>query len=126
MAAQTVHHDPPTSNPDPAELADKIRLAAPHLAALLAIFAPANSNPSPDEHLTIPECVRVSKRSRRMISEAIRAGNLPAAGRQKDRTVRRADLEAWIASRNVVHASIDDADVERRIARLARTKKGGQ
>jgi hypothetical protein len=63
-----------------------------------------------------------AKCSGRTLTAARRAGELPMFGRQRSRTVRRSDLEAWIESRRVAPvAGPDDLDMQRRMARLRRT-----
>jgi hypothetical protein len=43
----------------------------------------------------------------------------------RDRAVRHADLAAWIASRGLKPVEgIDDADIARRVHRLAQLKRG--
>lgn len=62
-----------------------------------------------------------AKCSVRTLTAARRAGELTMFGKQRSRTVRRSDLEAWIESRRVAPvAGPDDADMQRRMARLAK------
>jgi hypothetical protein len=69
------------------------------------------------------EAARLAATSVRVVRDAIRKGDLGAYGRMRDRALRRVDLEAWIASRQVRPVrGVDDADIRRRMARLARTK----
>ncbi|MFI5302162.1 MAG: helix-turn-helix domain-containing protein [Polyangiales bacterium] len=87
--------------------------------ALAAVLAPRPSS-SPDDLLPLADAARIAATSLRTTRDAIRTGELPATGRQRDRAVRRADLDKWIESRAVKpHAAIDDADIERRMRRLA-------
>jgi len=60
----------------------------------------------------------------RVVRDAIRRGELAAFGRMRDRAVRHADLAAWIASRALEPVEgIDDADIARRVNRLAQLKR---
>jgi hypothetical protein len=62
-------------------------------------------------------------RSKRTLVEAIRDGELQAFGRQRDRAVRRADLDRWIESRRIVHTAPTgdhESRIERRMNRLER------
>jgi hypothetical protein len=102
----------------PDDLAAKI---APHVAAILALLV--QQGPTPDELLPLADAARIAGTSVRVLRDAIRAKEVPAFGRQRDRVVRRADLDRWIESRRVVHEAIDDRDIERRMANLA--KKAG-
>lgn len=103
---------------NPADLAAAI---APHIAAILALLAPPAERA--DDLLPLAAAARrAGLKSVRVLKDAIRARELPAYGRQRDRAVRRADLDAWIASRRVVHAPIDDLDIERRMKRIAGSK----
>ncbi len=57
-----------------------------------------------------------------MVRDAIRRRELTAFGRMRDRAVRRADFDRWIASREVRPIrGVQDADIERRMPRLAGT-----
>jgi hypothetical protein len=76
-----------------------------------------------DELLPLVDAARVAATTVRVLRDAIRAGELPAVGRQRDRSVRRRDLDAWIESRAHAPTKVDDeveARVERRLARKAR------
>lgn len=114
-----------TDPPHGGNLADLAARIAPHLAAILAELVPQPRSGS--DLLTLVEAARVAglpcrrdgQPSTRVLRDAIRAGDLPAFGRQRDRTVRRDDLERWVESRRVVHEAIDDRDIERRMRRLA-------
>jgi hypothetical protein len=78
----------------------------------------------PKAMLPLDEATRVAGTSKRVLRDAIRHGDLPAYGRQCDRSVRRADLDAWTESRRVpVREGPDDADIERRIARIERERR---
>jgi len=74
-----------------------------------------------DALLTITEAARHAATSRRVLNDAIRRGVLTAYGGQRDRAVRRADLDAWIESRRYTARHVIgpvDADIERRIRRM--------
>lgn len=76
-----------------------------------------------DPLLPLGEAARVAAcRSVRQLREAIAAGDLVAYGGERDRAIRRSDLDRWIESRRVVHAPIEDDDVERRMKRIAKSK----
>lgn len=95
------------------------------LLALVAELAPAPA--APDGLLPLLEAARHAATSVRTVRSAIRAGELPAVGRQRDRAVRRADLDRWIESRRVRPvAGIDDADLEARMRRLSRACGAGR
>lgn len=69
--------------------------------------------------LPLAEAATIAKCSVRTIRDAARAGELTVYGKQRSRTVRRADLLAWIESRRVRPvAGADDDDIERRMRRL--------
>jgi hypothetical protein len=74
-----------------------------------------------DELVPLGDAARIAATSKRVLVEAIRRGELPAFGRQRDRSVRRADLVAWVESRRLrpVHGA-DDRDIEARVRRLAK------
>jgi hypothetical protein len=59
----------------------------------------------------------------RVLRDAIRRGDLKAVGGQRDRAVRRPDLEAWVESRAVRLGAVDDLDIDRRMRRLAREQR---
>jgi hypothetical protein len=76
-----------------------------------------------DALVPLAEAAHLAATSVRVVREAIRRRDLVAFGRIRDRAIRRADLNAWIASREAKPVQgADDADIERRIARLAKTK----
>ncbi len=75
-----------------------------------------------DTLVSIREAARFAVTSPRVVREAVRNGELVAYGRARDRAVRRNDLDAWIASREVKPVrGVEDSDIERRMARLERT-----
>ena len=77
----------------------------------------------PEELLTLREAARVAATSTRVLRVAVRAGHLTAYGKQRDRAVRRSDLEQWVADRRVASvAGPADKDIESRVRRLARKK----
>jgi hypothetical protein len=74
-----------------------------------------------DPLVPLAEAARLAATSVRVVRDAIRNRQLAAFGRRRDRAVRRGDLDAWIASRQMTPIEgVDDADIERRVARLAR------
>jgi hypothetical protein len=61
--------------------------------------------------------------SPRVLREAMRKGELAGFGGQRDRSVRREDLERWIEARRLSPvAGVDDDDIDRRVRRLASAK----
>ncbi len=89
-------------------------------ATVIVITSSATST-SPDDLIRIEDAAPIAGlKTTRPIRDAIKSGELPAFGRQRDRAVRRADLDRWIEGRAVrPHAAVDDADLERRMRRLA-------
>ena len=86
----------------------------------------ASERPDAEDDVLIPvaEAARLAATSVRVVRDAIRRGELPAFGRMRDRAVRHADLAAWIASRALEPVEgIDDADIARRVNRLAQLKR---
>lgn len=74
-----------------------------------------------DDLLPIDEAAALAQCSVRTLRAASRTGDLAVFGKQRSRTVRRADLNAWIESRRVKpEIDVDDHDIERRMKRLAR------
>ena len=72
-----------------------------------------------DALLPLAEAARVAATSMRTLRDAVRREELPAFGRQRDRAVRRRDLDAWIESRRsrVVEVAADQGRrVELRLA----------
>jgi hypothetical protein len=101
---------------------------AAHALARIARAAAEEACEDPASLVPLPEAARVAGTSKRVVRDAIRAGELPAFGRQRDRSVRRSDLQRWIESRRVrVTEGPDDLDIERRVARIARARaaRGG-
>jgi hypothetical protein len=92
-------------------------------AATIVVVVPLDNGVSgPDQLLPLVEAARLACVSPRTLREAVRRGDVPAFGKERDRAIRRADLDAWIASRKVIVRGPDDADIDRRMARLAREK----
>lgn len=85
----------------------------------VVIVIPTNA-PSPDELLPLDRAAAVAATSVRVVRDAIRAGALPAVGRQRDRAVRRRDLDAWVESRRAALVQVSDDQAERVEARLRR------
>jgi hypothetical protein len=98
--------------------------AAEALARLARAAASDPDSKHPNDALVpLAEAARIAATSIRVVRDAIRNRQLVAYGRMRDRAVRRTDLGTWIASREVKPSQgLDDADIERRIARLARTR----
>jgi hypothetical protein len=97
--------------------------AADALARLAREVADDGAKRGDDALIPLAEATRLAATSVRVLREAIRARELPAFGRARDRSVRRDDLDLWIASRRVKPiAGADDADIARRVQRLARAK----
>ena len=98
--------------------------AADALARLAREASEDTAQTNPNAMLALPEAARVAGTSVRIVRDAIRAGVLAGYGRQRDRSVRRGDLDTWIASRRLRPiAGADDRDIAARIARLARRPK---
>jgi hypothetical protein len=75
-----------------------------------------------DALVPVHEAARLAATSIRVVRDAVRNGELVAYGRARDRAIRRDDLDAWIASREAKPVrGFEDADIERRMARLGRT-----
>ncbi len=91
---------------------------ASRLAALAVCLAKGEDD---SEMLTEGEAALEAKVSIRALRDARRSGAVVMYGTQRSRTVRRADLAAWIESRRVrPSAGVDDVDMARRMKRLAR------
>jgi hypothetical protein len=90
-------------------------------AALVDIFdsLDARRSTAPDDLLSLVVAATIAATTVRVLREAIRTGDLPAYGRQRDRAVRRADIDKWIATRRATPtAGVDDRDIARRMGRL--------
>ncbi|AKV01657.1 hypothetical protein AKJ09_08320 [Labilithrix luteola] len=97
---------------------------ASRLASVAANLAESANDADPEELIREDDAARIAKRPVRALRDARRAGELKMYGKQRSRTVRRGDLDAWIeASRVKPSAGVDDADIERRMARLQRTRR---
>jgi hypothetical protein len=95
--------------------------------ARLAREASVEERTDPTVMVPLAEAARVAGTSIRVVRDAIRGGVLPGYGRQRDRSVRRADLDAWILSRRMKPLpGIDDRDIEARIERLAGLRPNGK
>jgi hypothetical protein len=80
-----------------------------------------------DALVPLAEAARLAATSLRVVRDAVRRRELVAFGRMRDRAVRRADLASWIASREVKPVpGVDDLDIERRVARLARARRSSE
>jgi hypothetical protein len=92
--------------------------------ARLARAAVVDTPTDPEGMVPIREAARTAGTSPRVLREAIRQRELPAYGRQRDRAVRRADLDNWIAARRVpVREGPADLDIERRMNRISRAEE---
>jgi len=92
--------------------------------ARMARDAAEEGDDSTNSLVPLAEAARLAATSIRVVRDAIRAGDLAAYGRSRDRAVRAGDLQAWVASRRVVAvAGADDADIERRMSRLERRRR---
>ena len=99
--------------------------AAEALARLAREAASERPEAGDDALIPVAEAARLAATSVRVVRDAIRRGELAAFGRMRDRAVRHADLAAWIASRALKPVEgIDDADIARRVHRLAQLKRG--
>ena len=99
--------------------------AAEALARLAREAASERPEASADALIPVAEAARLAATSVRVVRDAIRRGELSAFGRMRDRSVRHADLAAWIASRALKPVEgVDDADIARRVHRLAQLKRG--
>jgi hypothetical protein len=97
-------------------------------AEALARLAREVARDAGDEHqdglLPLAEAARLAATSKRVVRDAVRKRELVAFGRERDRAVRRSDLDAWIASRQVQPTpGVADADIEVRMARLSRLRR---
>jgi hypothetical protein len=102
---------------------DALRALADAADALARLArAAAEETVSADDHLSLDEArVLARLRTTRPLREALRRGDLQGFGSQRTRTIRRPDLLAWIESRRMAPVQgIADADIERRVLRLAK------
>jgi hypothetical protein len=98
------------------------QMAAEAYELAAALLAEDND---PDEHVSFDEAVDIARTSRRILRDAARRGELTLHGRQRSRTVKRADLVAWLETRRTpVIAGTESRDIEARMARLARARRG--
>lgn len=68
----------------------------------------------PDELVPLDAVAQLAKTSVRVIKDAIRSGALVGYGKQRNRSARRSDVDAWIESRRYQPVmGPDDADVDR-------------
>jgi hypothetical protein len=96
------------------------------LVGLVDALATEQCSGDAGELLPLAEAARVAATSVRVLREAIRAGNLVAFGRQRDRSVFRGDLARWIEERRVRVDGVDDEDIRRRMRRLRVVHGGGR
>jgi hypothetical protein len=106
-------------------IAAATRLGATVLRAPGAdVIVITHDEPAENDLIRIHDCARIAKTSVRVVKDDIRAGEIAAFGKQRDRSVRYADLMAWIETRRVKPVvGPDDADVEKWMRR--REKNGG-
>lgn len=108
-----------------ADVHDLVVIAA-RLAGIAARLAEAGSS-DPEELLCEAEAASLAKCSVRTLRDARRTGAITAYGRQRSRTYRRADLLSWIESRRApVVSGVDDPDMDRRVARIARARRAAR
>lgn len=86
-------------------------------AIVIVLGTPAERG---DDRLSLEESRAILKlKTVRPIQDAIRAGELAASGKQRSRTIRRADLDAWDEARRTrPTGGVDDADIARRARRI--------
>jgi hypothetical protein len=102
-----------------------LRALADVAASLARLAAAAAEESSLDPSVLVPigEAARMAATSSRVLRDAVRKGHLVAFGGQRDRSVRREDLDSWIESRRLRPvAGADDADIDRRVRRLERRR----
>jgi hypothetical protein len=90
--------------------------------ATIIVVPSANATQSTDDHLSLEEARALGKfKTTRPIRDAARAGEVRVYGKERTRTVRRGEFLAWLESRCSTRptAGPDDADLDRRIVRLA-------
>lgn len=114
----------------PADLARLVALAEAGGATVVRtpaaaiVVIPLDVPSDPGALVPIADAARIAATSARVVRDAIRAGDLAAIGGQRDRAVRRHDLDRWIESRRVRPiAGVDDRDIERRMARIASARR---
>jgi hypothetical protein len=106
----------------PAAAFEAIADAADALARLARECANLSDHPS--ALVPLRDAARLAATTIRILRDAVRAGELVAYGRERDRAVRRGDLDAWIESRRVPTAiGPADADIDRRMRRLAQARR---
>jgi hypothetical protein len=102
-------------------------LAIADMADALARLAREAASDAPvdaDALLPLDDAAAAAGTSKRVLRDAIRAGELPAFGKQRDRSVRREDLDVWIESRRLpVKEGPADDDIDRRISRIQRERE---
>lgn len=75
----------------------------------------------PDDLIPIDVVAQIAKTSVRVVKDAIRKRDLAAFGKERDRCVRRSDVDSWIESRRYAPiAGPDDAEVARWMAKRDR------
>lgn len=97
--------------------ADVLSLAS---GGILVKYEPP-AEADPDEMLTDKAAIKIAAVSLRVFRDAGHRGEFTWFGKERSRTIRRGELERWIASRRVPLKcqGEESADIERRMARLA-------
>lgn len=94
-------------------------------AAVRAVFVELGLIPrasDPDELVSLEQAAEIACTKARTLRTAINSRELAAFGGERDRSIRRRDLEAWIESRKLPPLqTADDEDLDRRIARKRRS-----
>jgi hypothetical protein len=76
-----------------------------------------------DELLPIERASEIAATTDRVLRAAINAAELPAFGGQRDRSVKRSDLETWIISRKVrIEEGPADDSIARRVRQIERKR----
>jgi hypothetical protein len=98
--------------------------AAAEAFAQLARQALEEGTADPGELVPLVEAARIGGTSVSVVKRAIRAGEVTGYGGQRDRSVRRGELEVWIESRRTKPiAGPSDPDLARRVLRLAEARR---
>jgi hypothetical protein len=87
--------------------------------------AAADGARDPSELLPIRDAAREGATSLRVVQDAVRRGDLAAYGGQRDRSIRRSDLERWVTDRRAPVASVERDQMGRVELRLARRRSTG-
>lgn len=82
-----------------------------------------DGRPTENELVSLRDAARLAATTPRVVRDAIRGGELPAFGGQRDRAIRHGDLVRWIESRRLTLPGPADRDVDRRMRRLGRNAR---